>query len=373
MSSAPANKASVDPETGRVLETDELRTASLAALRSSIRAAVSKGEFKLVRDDDAFLLAFLRAKKHDVPKALLTIKNFSKFWYESPAVVEGLCAAKCRRVYDVDVVRFLPGTDKQGNTLGLINMGKADYTKFTPADLARLSLYSFAWTLEHPEDQFMGVSYVESMDGFSVMSAMGTRNKLTEPEGSKMITLGLDTFPIRIRNIFLVKQPKWFNWFWGVVKYFFRSKLRDRLHVLGDDLEALHKLVPKENLPPELGGTLSTPQSAMLDAMEEIEKRTGFLGGFAIPMRELEHSLCGPDAPPFRLSHRRFSSGSLHAPRTRFLLPFTIPPSCAGIDDPVGKVRALEKATGADSSGGPVGAGGGASGSGAAQWAGSSS
>lgn len=156
--------------------------------------------------------------------------------------------------------------------------------------MARLSLYSLGWLLDHEEQQLTGVTYVESLAGFSVLSALSTSGKLKEPEGAKMMTMGLDTFPLRIRNIYLVQQPRWFGWFWGLVKYFLRKKLRDRLHVLGDDFAALHAAVPPEFLPPELGGTLATPQSAMLDEMEAIEKATGKLGGFAIPMRAWKES-----------------------------------------------------------------------------------
>lgn len=113
--------APVDPVTGRVLETPELRAAGLAELRTRMAAAVAAGEFTPVRDDDQFLLAFLRCKKYDMVKALATVKNFCEFWHGSPAVVEGLCAAKCRRLYDLDLVRFLPGTDKLGNSLGLVS------------------------------------------------------------------------------------------------------------------------------------------------------------------------------------------------------------------------------------------------------------
>jgi hypothetical protein len=165
-------------------------------------------------------------------------------------------------------------------------MGRVDYTKFTPADMSRLALYSFAWQLDHPEEQLLGVTYVESMEGFSVLGAMKTSGSLKEAEGAKMMALGMDTLPLRIRHIYLVKQPRWFSWFWGAVKFLLRKKLRDRLHVLGEDFAALHAAVPAANLPPEFGGTLATPQSAILDEMEAIEKATGMLGGFAIPMRE---------------------------------------------------------------------------------------
>lgn len=60
---------------------------------------------------------------------------------------------------------------------------------------------------------------------------------------------------MRIRGIYLIHQPWYFTMFWALVKPFLHKKMVDRLKLLGSDLPALHKLVPRETLPPEFGGT----------------------------------------------------------------------------------------------------------------------
>ena len=66
----------------------------------------------------------------------------------------------------------------------------------------------------------------------------------------------LERFPIRIRHIYVIRQPRFFSIVWAVAKLFFKKKLTERVHLLGDDLTALHAAVPAGVLPPEFGGTL---------------------------------------------------------------------------------------------------------------------
>jgi hypothetical protein len=85
---------SVDAESGAVVEDEAQRISGLAALREELQKS---GE-KLPRDDDQFLLAFLRCAKYKVPKAAARVRNFAAFWYSHRDLIDGLCAEKVRCV-----------------------------------------------------------------------------------------------------------------------------------------------------------------------------------------------------------------------------------------------------------------------------------
>jgi hypothetical protein len=55
-------KADIDDATGKVIETPEDMKRCLEELREMMRLNEKETGFKYVRDDDRFLLAFLRAK-----------------------------------------------------------------------------------------------------------------------------------------------------------------------------------------------------------------------------------------------------------------------------------------------------------------------
>lgn len=273
----------VDPVTGRVLEDEAKRAAGLAALKLKIEDAKAKGK-KFPREDDQFLLAFLRSRKYNIEKAFLVVSNFAEFWYGNAPILEGLCAEKVRACYATGMMRFLPGRDKSGNIVTALTMSRMDNSVMSPKAINQLSVYTLAYMFEHDDLQLHGCTYVETMEGFSFFNAMFMGKKLEDKEQQKLMSAGLDTFPMRIREIYLIHQPSWFSVFWAIVKLFIKAKLAKRLHLLGQNTAALHEVVDPANLPPEFGGTLDEPLTKFLDDMEAQEKATGMIGGFAFPL-----------------------------------------------------------------------------------------
>lgn len=77
----PIEGIEVDEVSGEIRETPEARAEGLRLLRAAMAEALEKGKVKeFVRNDDQFLLAFLRARKYKIAAALEVVINFSKFW-----------------------------------------------------------------------------------------------------------------------------------------------------------------------------------------------------------------------------------------------------------------------------------------------------
>lgn len=109
MASAPLPTATVDEITGVINEDEGIRSRGLEEFRTAIAAAQgSDPKFPaLIRTDDLFLLAFLRARKYEVSRALVCLKSFCTFWHENPTLINGLCAATIKRVYDMGFMTCL--------------------------------------------------------------------------------------------------------------------------------------------------------------------------------------------------------------------------------------------------------------------------
>lgn len=216
------------------------------------------------RDDDRFLLAFLRARKYDVPRAAELVGNFARFWYSHPDLINGLCAEKCRPFLEMHMMKFLSvrgprvlrgvgrgkgrgahderrprlhaalvlftctplptfpsppqGKDIHGNSLVALYMGALDVARYAPQEQAAFSVYALANLFEDDELQLHGGTYVETMEGFSLGSAMALGRKMDSKEQKEMMALATQTFPMRIRAIYLVHQPWYFSLFWAIVR-----------------------------------------------------------------------------------------------------------------------------------------------------------
>ena len=105
---------------------------------------------------------------------------------------------------------------------------------------------------------------------------------MSAADQKELMSAGVDTFPMRIRDIYVIRQPAYFSIFWALVKPFLKAKLTKRLHLLGEDLPALHRLVDPKGLPADFGGALPHDLSGFLDAMAARE--AGGIGGFAFPL-----------------------------------------------------------------------------------------
>jgi len=99
----------------------------------------------------------------------------------------------------------------------------------------------------------------------------------------ELMSIFMDTFPIRIRNIYVIRQPWYFTMFWAIMRPFFKKKITSRVHLLGGDLASLHRAVPPSILPPAFGGTMTDPPMRFVDDLARVEKSAGCLGGFRLP------------------------------------------------------------------------------------------
>ena len=287
------SEAALDPFSGRVLEDEGIRSNGLIKLREAITEALSKDPtLRIPRTDDRFLLAFLRARKYRIDKALDVLLNFSKFWYDpdNKDIIEGLCAERVRNVWNLGMMGFLPETrDIFGNTVTVLRMGNVDFGNedfkkhYTAKNMLALSLYTISWMFANEEMQLHGSCYVETLEGFTFSNAMKLSGLMSGADQKKMMAAGADTFPMRIRDIYVIHQPWYFNIFWGLVKPFLKEKITKRLHMLGKDVQALHKFVDPVGLPEDFGGKRSIDLSKFLDDLENEEKRTCSIGGFAVP------------------------------------------------------------------------------------------
>lgn len=211
----------------------------------------------LYRDTDDFLLAFLRVAKFDHDKACKRVQKLHDL-LEAQGWMERETAGQLQQGLRDNPSHLLPGRDREGRQLMVIygdrmsDIKTGDHLK----SMQKAGLLVLEKCIADPETQVNGVTMVEDMSGFSVKAMM----KVKKQDKSQMqagFDLISDCVPLRVGGIHVINQPKYMSILWMIIKPFMKKKLRERIHLHGKDIAALHKVVDPANLPPRFGGTLA--------------------------------------------------------------------------------------------------------------------
>ena len=207
---------------------------------------------KLIRDDDSFLLRFLRARKFDHNRALKMLINYHTQRQDWPDVFEKVKnPSTIKHVFEEGCFVSI-GKAKDGSSVCIGRPGKVDDALFTEF-IATLTL-SIEHLLEDEKTQIYGVTVIEdfSFMGMQMMQQMG-------PSIARRFVGWLqDAMPMRVKSVNFVNEPKLFDMLFAIIRPFMKEKLKKRLKAHGSSFNLLHEVIDPAILPPSYGGTGST-------------------------------------------------------------------------------------------------------------------
>ncbi|XP_077024237.1 alpha-tocopherol transfer protein-like isoform X2 [Tamandua tetradactyla] len=202
--------------------------------------------------DDAFLLRFLRARKFDYDRALQLLVNYHSCRRSWPEVFNNLKPSALKDVLASGFLTVLPHTDPRGCHILCIRPDR-----WIPSN--------------YPITENIRAIYL-------------TLEKLIQAEETQ------DGFPIRIKAVHVVNEPRIFKGIFAIIKPFLKEKIANRFFLHGSDLSSLHTNLPGSILPKEYGGTAGeldiTAWNEVLLASEE-----DFVREFCQPVRACDSIL----------------------------------------------------------------------------------
>ncbi|XP_047626997.1 alpha-tocopherol transfer protein-like isoform X2 [Phacochoerus africanus] len=213
-------------------EKPEWRLRDVQALRDMVRKEYPNLGTSL---EDAFLLRFLRARKFDYDRALQLLVNYHSCRRSWPEVFNNLRPSALKEVLASGFLTVLPHTDPRGCHILCIRPDR-----WIPSN--------------YPITENIRATYL-------------TLEKLIQSEETQ------DGFPIRIKAVHVVNEPRIFKGIFAIIKPFLKEKIANRFFLHGSDLNSLHTNLPRNILPKEYGGTAGeldiTAWNAVLLASEE--------------------------------------------------------------------------------------------------------
>ncbi|XP_068618448.1 retinaldehyde-binding protein 1 [Battus philenor] len=231
-------------------ETPSGREQALRIMREWIQ---QNTDIKNVRQDDIFLLRFLRHKKYSIPMAqqtLLKYLSLRKYYPESFSNLD--CEdPKIADILNSGYIVVSPVRDSNGRRVIVYNMSKFNANKYTCWDMCRVHVVVYESLLEDPTDQILGFIHVG--DGSGVTASHITAWNPTD--FARIIKWGEQSLPMRHKELHLVNIPSTIKYIIDFAVSKVTPKMAQRLDIHAN-LKQLHKNLDASCLPTIYGGPL---------------------------------------------------------------------------------------------------------------------
>ncbi|XP_001510973.2 alpha-tocopherol transfer protein-like [Ornithorhynchus anatinus] len=201
--------------------------------------------------DDAFLLRFLRARKFDYDRALQLLVNYHGCRRSWPEVFTDLKPSALKEVLDSGFLTVLPRPDPEGRHVVCIRPDRWVPSRYPITENVRAIYLTLEKLVQSEETQVNGIVILADYKGVSLSKASHFGPFIAK----KVIGILQDGFPIRIKAVNIVNEPRIFKGIFAIVKPFLKEKIANRFFLHGSDLNSLHSNLPRDILPREYGGT----------------------------------------------------------------------------------------------------------------------
>ncbi|KFM58761.1 Alpha-tocopherol transfer protein-like protein, partial [Stegodyphus mimosarum] len=201
--------------------------------------------------DDKFLLMFLRCKKHDVKQAFKTLRNYYLFKKKYSGIYLDFLPSEVKRILEMNCYTTLPLRDRDGRNVAICRLGRFNWNEASVEELVAAALST--GTLAHRLEAASVCGGVIIFD-FEDVSLQHVLKFVTAKFVVFILNCLKDCFPHRVKAIHIVNEPRFFQGFFNIIRFAVPDKLKGRIFFHGNNMEELHKHIPPEILPEELGG-----------------------------------------------------------------------------------------------------------------------
>uniref|UniRef100_A0A3Q3S2J0 Tocopherol (alpha) transfer protein n=1 Tax=Mastacembelus armatus TaxID=205130 RepID=A0A3Q3S2J0_9TELE len=200
---------------------------------------------------DGFLIKFLRARDFDVDLSLKLLLNYQRWRRESPEISSCLSPSSVLGLLNASYHTVLPQRDHTGSRVLIYRIGQWSPKDWSAFQVFRVSLMTSEIIVMETETQRSGLKAIFDLQGWSLGHAL----QITPTLARKISSVLSDSFPLKVRGIHLVNEPKFFRPVFAMIRPFLPDKIKQRIHMHGSDFHnTLSNIFPPAILPPEYGG-----------------------------------------------------------------------------------------------------------------------
>lgn len=139
----------------------------IKALRSKIKEDRNNNIVHLERNDDAFLLLFLRARYFRVPASYQLLCNYKEFRAKNASVFQNLSAWRLHHVIEDGFPCVLPYNNQNGAKMMVIFAGGWDTETYGSVDILKAFILSMERLIEDKDVQRNGIIIIADFSGWT--------------------------------------------------------------------------------------------------------------------------------------------------------------------------------------------------------------
>uniref|UniRef100_A0A4W2GHT8 Alpha tocopherol transfer protein n=1 Tax=Bos indicus x Bos taurus TaxID=30522 RepID=A0A4W2GHT8_BOBOX len=195
--------------------------------------------------------AAVGARERDCERQLpALLKNYFKWRAECPEISADLHPRSILGLLKSGYVGVLRARDPTGSKVLIYRIAHWDPKVFTAYDAFRVSLITSELIVQEVETQRNGIKAVFDLEGWQFAHAF----QITPSVAKKIAAVLTDSFPLKVRGIHLINEPIIFHAVFSMIKPFLTEKIKERIHMHGDNYkQSLLQYFP-DILPLEYGG-----------------------------------------------------------------------------------------------------------------------
>ncbi|XP_047098519.1 alpha-tocopherol transfer protein-like [Schistocerca piceifrons] len=239
-----------------------------------IKDWLSKQPHLRARDDDQWILTFLRGCKFSLEKTKQKLDMFYTLRSALPDIFinRDPFSPKAQKYLSSGVVVELPRRSPEGRRVIIWRPRLLAPGSLSAEDVSRVNFMNADATL-HEDDATVicGEVTIQDFQG----TTMAHFASWTPWQMKRITTCFQDGYPLRAKGLHMINVPSGFEKLFSLFEQFFKEKIRKRIFVHAN-LESLHKHVPKEILPEEYGGDAGPIDKIQSEWRSRIERNAAF-------------------------------------------------------------------------------------------------
>ncbi|XP_065226520.1 clavesin-2-like [Planococcus citri] len=247
------------------------KSEALIKARSLLETKAIHVDVPPVSDD--FILRFLNARKMNIENCVQLMLNYFDHRKKNPALFENLTVndpltQSCLRD---GLPLVLKNRDRKGRCVVLFLIYSWDHSKYSIETIYKALLLTMEYLLEDIQNQVNGFVFAVDWTNFKLRDYIDVSPKMV-----KLMVDGFqDAFPSKFKGLHFIGQPWYVDGIITVIKSFLKEKTKQKFIVHGSNLSSLHEYLPRDVLPPELGGEGTAYRTdEWIELLKNYENRT---------------------------------------------------------------------------------------------------